>query len=474
MNPLYSVTSCYSLVGYTRITDSRTSILARNFDHESVPGCVTIRRIANHRGRYWQSGRHGERRLSKYLRERREVLRSRKISINASSMKTLLMGYYGMGNLGDEMMLFCLRPWLERQGFQLTVLSEQPDEITRSHGLPAIENCPLLGEWAWRTAWFKGGAWRVIRAIRESDALIIGGGDLIRDDLGWRTFFYTIEKMIVAILLRKKVYLVNAGVGEPSTRYGRIFLRWVFRRCRRIIVRDQRSEKICRQLDASAKTTLVPDIVLCLPGLLAKRPILPAETPAPKPCVVVCLRNNPNVFRLYEMTETRIQALAASLDDLIERHEVNVIFIPFQANPANGHGDTQLHERVAQAMVRADRIQLRPWTADLDEVCRWMYAARFVVAMRLHAAVLALSCDRPAILMPYDRKLREFAHLMNIPLTIEAAILDDVAAVKAVLEAAWRQSTAGGPLAKNLDPSAIWADLTLESASYSKTPVPNQ
>ena len=104
------------------------------------------------------------------------------------------MGYYGVGNLGDEMMLFCLKEWLERQGFALTVLSECPAEVSAIDGLPAIENCPLLGEWAWRTSWLRGGAGRVTRAIARSDVFIVGGGDLIRDDLGWRTFFYTMEK----------------------------------------------------------------------------------------------------------------------------------------------------------------------------------------------------------------------------------------------------------------------------------------
>jgi len=44
-------------------------------------------------------------------------------------VRALLMGYYGVGNLGDEMMLFCLKPWLEQQGFELTVLSERPAEV---------------------------------------------------------------------------------------------------------------------------------------------------------------------------------------------------------------------------------------------------------------------------------------------------------------------------------------------------------
>ena len=178
------------------------------------------------------------------------------------------MGYYGMGNLGDEMMLFCLTSWLKQQGFALTVLSENPGAVERHHHLAAVENCPLLGEWAWRSSWLKGGAWRVIRALVSNHALIVGGGDLVRDDLGWRTFFYTMEKPILALLLGKKVYVVNAGIGQPATGYGRVILRWVLGRCDRVIVRDLQSEQICKQL--GVRVVLAPDIVLSLPELLAK------------------------------------------------------------------------------------------------------------------------------------------------------------------------------------------------------------
>jgi len=330
--------------------------------------------------------------------------------------------------------------------------------------LPAIANSPLLGEWAWFKSWFKGGAWRVLRAIAQRDALIVGGGDLIRDDLGWRTFFYTMEKFIAAILLRKNVYVVNMGIGQLSTWYGRAILKWVLRRCDRIIVRDARSEKVCRRLGVSTGVALAPDIALSLPDLLASRGKASAATAA-RPYVVVCLRHNPNAFRNYEMSEDRIRSLARSLDDLIERRGVDVIFLPFHANSVGGRGDALLHERVAGAMVHSARIHLRSWTADLEEVCHCIKDAQFVVAMRLHAAVLALSCGRPSVLMPYDRKIREFGELMAIPHSIEATALDDPASVTSVLEDAWRaaQNEAEPDTLRNAV-SSIWSDLTLKSA----------
>ena len=379
--------------------------------------------------------------------------------------KALLMGYYGVGNLGDEMMLVCLRDWLERQGFALTVLSERPAVVSMSHGLPAVENVPLLGEWAWRKSWLKGGARRVIRALASTDVLVVGGGDLIRDDLGWRIFFFTMEKLITAILMGKKVYLVNTGIGQLSTRYGRAVLKWTLQRCSRIIVRDARSEKICRELGITEQVSLAPDIALALPDLLKTRKPNSRAGRGKKPYVLVCLRHNPQTFRSYEMTDQRIRTLAQSLDDLIERHNVDVVFLPLHAPLANGRSDGFLQGRVAKAMVHSDRVQLRSWTEDLNEVCAWVREAQIVVAMRLHAAVLAQAYGRPCVLMPYDRKVREFGDLMGIRHSIEAAALDDSASVKGVLESAWSDSESDVDAdGMRHTVASIWADLSLNTA----------
>jgi len=383
-----------------------------------------------------------------------------------SRQKALLLGYYGVGNLGDEMMLVCLKQWLERQGFDLTVLSEKPATVVQTHGLPAVENSPLLGEWAWRSGWLKGGALRVVRALASSDVLIVGGGDLIRDDLGWRTFFFTMEKIVAAILMGKRVYLVNMGIGQLSTRYGRTLLKWTLRRCQRIIVREARSEKVCRELGVTEQVTLAPDIVLSLPDLLGHQKVTNVASPYKNPYVLVSLRHNPGTFHSYEMSEARIRTLAQSLDGLIEQHDVDVVFLPLHATTPNGRGDATLHGRVAKAMVHAERIQLRPWTADLNEVCSWISDAKLVLAMRLHAAVLAYSYGRPCVLMPYDRKVREFGELMAIRHSIEAAALDDVATVNGVFESAWaepKQEHENEHWQHTI--SSIWAELTLERAS---------
>ena len=379
-------------------------------------------------------------------------------------MNALLMGYYGARNLGDEMMLVCLQRWLQRQDIQITVVCEYPDEVARRYQLPAVHNWPLLGEWAWRAAWLRGGAPRLIRAVAGCDALIIGGGDLIREDCGWRQFLFTIEKILLATLLRKPVYLVNVGIGRPRSGLGRRMLGWSLRHCRQIIVRDRRSLEICENLGAGGITRLAPDIVLSLPELLPE--IANSRQPEPRASyVLVCLRGDPNVFGQYDLTEPRIQTLAAGLDHVVEQYGLDIVFLPFQGLEGPGLDDNQLHQSVVDAMRHASRTEIRPWTDDLGEICRWFQGAQGVLAMRLHAAVLAICFERPCILMPYDHKLREFGQLLGLSNTIDSETLDSPAQLHSVLASILNGSQSAGtqrPIVQ--DGVSRWADMVLEPA----------
>jgi polysaccharide pyruvyl transferase CsaB len=349
-------------------------------------------------------------------------------------MKALVMGYYGLKNLGDEMMLFCLRRQLEARGFQLTVLTAHPEEVEKLHHLPTVRNWPLLGQWAWRSAWFRGGAPRVIQALAENDAFVMGGGDIIRDDLGWRTFSFSIEKVILAILLRKKVYLLNVGLGVPQTWYGRFLLRWILPRCEEIVVRDYRSLAICREMSArNARFAL--DIVFSLPELIGDK-AQTSTTYTGRPYILVCLRGNPNAFHLYDFNPERIRKFASCLDTLVEQYDVDVLCMPFQQFAKAGLDDNDIHRQVGEEMKNRKRIEILPWTADFREVCDRFRNARCVISMRLHAAVLAVAYARPCTLMPLDHKLRQFAEVMNLSHIIEAATLDDSATVHAVIDSA--------------------------------------
>jgi polysaccharide pyruvyl transferase CsaB len=368
-------------------------------------------------------------------------------------MHALLMGYYGGRNLGDEMMLFCLRRWLEAQHVNLTILTEGARDVERRHGLAAVENVPLLGQWAWRDAWLRGKALKVLGAIARHDALIVGGGDLIRDDRGWGPFFFAVEKLVVAMILGRPVYLVNIGIGTPKTRYGRILLRWVLPRCARIIARDERTFALCQQLGAAAVTEYASDIVFSLPSLLQHGNWTPGEG---RRYVLVCLRTHANDFSQFAWTPGRVQTFAAGLDRLIEQHDLDIVFFPFQALDSE-QDDNAVHRTVADAMAHRSRVTVREWSDDLREVGRAVSEAECVVAMRLHAAVLACALGRRCVLMPYDYKVAEFGRQMELRHEITPDTLESPSALGRVLEAALTDS----PGRRARVAPASWETLTL-------------
>jgi len=331
-------------------------------------------------------------------------------------MKALLVGYYGARNLGDDMMLFCLSRWLRRQDINVTVVSENPQDTQQRFGLPAVQNAPLLFEWGWKYYWGQGVAANLLRAIKRHEALIVGGGDLIRDDRGWRTFLYTVEKVVVALLLRKPVYMVNIGIRCPTHGYSAKILPRLLSRCQYIIARDESTynyAKVC----APGKVNLLPDIATLLPYYLGTEKMN-------KQCIQqtlrVCLRQNPDAFACYPFGQQAVQSLAQALDEIIAHESLRIVFTPFQCGDEQ---DNELHAQVRECMRCQDATLIEDWEGDLRVVAERVATNRAVLAMRLHAGVLSVATETPCAMMPYDRKVREFAQQAGIETLIETVDL---------------------------------------------------
>jgi polysaccharide pyruvyl transferase CsaB len=342
--------------------------------------------------------------------------------------QAILFGYYGARNLGDELMLVCLRQWFATQGIEITVGSQAPEHVEQLHGGKTVLNVPLAFQYAWRDVWLRGKALRLIRHMWNQDLIVAGGGDFIRDDRGWKPFSESVEKLVLGILMSKPVCLVNVGIGRPKTAYGKKILAWTLKRCSTIIVRDQRSYDLCCELGAGRQTILLVDIVMCLQRILRR-------TPSPKriyeePYILVCLRGHSNVYGGYEMNEARVAGLAAGLDAAVDQHNCNVVFLPFQSDQED---DNVLHNKVAGKMRYRQRVEMRPWHFDVQELLDLFYGASCVVAMRLHAAILALSVGHDCVVLPYDHKVLELCRQMNLDRTLTAAQLEQVNLVSSTI-----------------------------------------
>src|SRR5579862_5696826 len=116
-------------------------------------------------------------------------------------MRFTVSGYYGCGNAGDEAVLAGIKEALQRQAgdeAQMIVLSQNPAETRRLHGLAAVDRMSLS---------------MVRRVLSETDLLLSGGGSLLQDTTSIRSLLYYLWIARTAYSIGKPVMFYAQGIG---------------------------------------------------------------------------------------------------------------------------------------------------------------------------------------------------------------------------------------------------------------------
>jgi polysaccharide pyruvyl transferase WcaK-like protein len=340
-----------------------------------------------------------------------------------SEPRVVVLGYYGMRNLGDELILDVVT---KRLGGRAQVLGYGPGTVVADHGLAGAH---VLDRDATEDI------------IRDADLLVIGSGGLLHDReladgaaLG-DSFDDPGVAGIAGVLARNAALaathgtpfvLLAVGAGPITSDPGRAVARFLVDRAASSSVRDQGS------LDALRASGVTRDVLLAADPTLLIDPPDPepgrawlAEHGVTSPYVTVAMR------RWKGAPEDPSERVAAVLDRLVEQFGVRVVFVPFQRHPKDRL------DRAANRAV-ADRMRLAGAAVHFDDPSREVALgviaqAQIGIAMRLHASVLANSFGVPTLGLSYDPKVAtHYAETgrpeMAVPLDAPAARLSSLAA----------------------------------------------
>ncbi len=286
----------------------------------------------------------------------------------------LLCGYYGEHNLGDDALLDALLAQLPPSVTPLVTAFDQA-QITRQHGVASVNRRSLRA---------------VLEALRQCRALVLGGGSLLQDSTSFRSLLYYAALITAARLQGKPVLLWAQGLGPLRRRRSRALVRVLLPLASGITWRDSSSAQLARQLGVAAPHGT--DAVWSLP----RQHWLGLGGP-----IVVCWRPTPHLQG--EAWKPYLQAL----EDLAEQTEREVIWLPFHRDQDQRLFD-QLQQQglVGDALVRRSRVveALTP-----SEAMALFRSASLVLAMRLHALILAALAGSPVSALSYDPKVQACA-----------------------------------------------------------------
>lgn len=283
----------------------------------------------------------------------------------------LLAGYYGFGNLGDELLASGAVSLLVRSGIKrerIAILSNRPDESSRALGIDAFS---------------RGLSSRQMRhALSASKTMLIAGGGIFQDSTSVRSCFYYWRLVRKALSHSCKVAAISQSVGPLSSFFGKMMTRDALLRCAYLSVRDMASLNVARALGLEAD--LCPDIVMALE--------IPRLLPAEKGDVLVNIRPVKKTKDIDNVLRAARACLASGL-------RVKGI--------AMSSEDKSLFEkRIACGELPPCEVVLIKSEDDFIAASEGAFAA---VGMRLHFGVLSLLRGLKIAMTPYDPKVAAFA-----------------------------------------------------------------
>jgi polysaccharide pyruvyl transferase CsaB len=333
-------------------------------------------------------------------------------AMGASVVKIALSGYYGFDNSGDEAVLqsilFALEEQSREQGLHIEpiVLSANPEKTSAMYGVKSYHR-------------MKPGS--LLRALREADGLISGGGSLLQDATSSKTIPYYLAVLKIAQWLGKPTFIYSQGIGPVSRRMFDGWIRSVFKRCAYVSVRDTESAELLGSMRLPReRISVVPDPVMGLPlrGSVVTGTVGGAAGVAPDSSAV---RTVGVSVRFWNEDRSELEALSRSLQVLLAADtNVRLRFLPFHL-PSDEVASQFVIDRLGD---HGSRVEMVRGIAHPQDMLAQVADCDLLIGMRLHSLIYAASQFVPMVGISYDPKIDQFLHRLGMKAAASTARFD--------------------------------------------------
>ncbi|MDX1805952.1 MAG: polysaccharide pyruvyl transferase CsaB [Paenisporosarcina sp.] len=306
-------------------------------------------------------------------------------------MKIVLSGFYGLGNTGDEAILKAIvdNLRLELNNPDITVFSLSPKLTAEEHGVKSV---------------YRG--WRhdnkeKVKALREADLLISGGGGLLQDTYPTKFLFGPLPYYLLIVFLAKlcgaKVMFFSQGIGPVTSTWGKILMKVFANMADFVTVRDQYSKDYLHSLGVKRPETVVTaDIVFAFKADEEDSAYQSLLLTGDEKIVAVTVRP------WFEHPDY-IEKMAHLLDSLIEQRGVTPVFVPME-----GKYDVPASNEVLALMKHKEKTHMLSSEFTPNQFLNFIRHADLTVGLRLHALIFSAISGVPHLGFSYDKKVESF------------------------------------------------------------------
>lgn len=271
--------------------------------------------------------------------------------------KILLIGYYGYGNLGDELMRESIKEFLNKENFK--ILELLPKKLANSG-----------------SSFSRFNLFSVFKALMTSNIVIYGGGGIFQDKTSFKSFLYYYLVFKFALFFGKPVIFFGNSFGP----FNWILSRYLFKDILKsknlyIFARDEVSYNYAKRYNP--RTYLVTD-----PAIRKLTKIKPIDTKDKKAVII------PRKFKNYIPV-----LLSLSNEGFSE-----VVFVPFSPE------DIQLAKKLSNFSVRGIKVS---YCNQIEMAIDHIQQSKIVISERFHGSLISAYFGIPFISIK-DEKFRRF------------------------------------------------------------------
>lgn len=304
---------------------------------------------------------------------------------------SILSGYYGFDNSGDEAMLASILKELrdKKEDIRIMVLSKKPWETSK------LYNVDSMG---------RANPFSIHRIFNRSGMIIIGGGNLIQDLTSFQSLVYYTSLINYAKYRGLKVMLYANGIGPLIRKASLKIAGRVLNKADVITLREPNSYDKLKEIGVNKPRIIItadPVVSFIKPEASMVDEILKKHSiPKNRKTVVFSVRP-------WKGLEGNFEPIFARIADYIsQKYNMLPVFIPL-----NTKKDTRICGDIIQHMKQpAILIENENSAGNLVGI---ISKADLLIGMRLHSLIYAAITGTPVIGIVYDPKVRFFIELVE-------------------------------------------------------------
>ncbi|MFO0793856.1 MAG: polysaccharide pyruvyl transferase family protein [Candidatus Brocadiaceae bacterium] len=325
----------------------------------------------------------------------------------------LLWGYYGFGNLGDDLMLKVITKKILNKYPDSKILARCYDEPEEKNVIPfPIEknetSCRVLKT----LVYFM----RLFKAISRTDYFVLGGGayflDKGRHSL---SLLFLAIAVLFARVMRKKVYIIGIGMDILTFPLNLVYLKYILRKSTCACLRDNYSFTTASYLVKKDNIYRTSDILFDESFVAS----LTQDIVSRNKYIIVSLTDYYHTHPSSEKRQLMMNKSSDLIRMLINKYsdKYRILLCAFQKT--YGERDYEFLTEIQNALFEdhkdyADKIDLN-YIRTEDQIREFFSSAVCVIGMRYHSLVLASLFKKPFIGIDIEMKIREFCGEFTMP-----------------------------------------------------------